>query len=113
MNGRGERRRVVAVNVRSAARMGFALSLCLWAVAGVGLLALYGVGAVGGGVGGFRGFLASLGLTGIWSNPVTFVPVFAVVSVAASVVAGVLTLVVAMLYNALVPIVGGVEIVER
>lgn len=104
---------MIAVNVRSATRMSFALSLCLWAVVGVGLVALYVVGAVGGGVGGFRGFLASLGLTGAWSNPVTFIPVFAVVAVVGSMVAAGAGALVAVLYNALVPLVGGVELFER
>lgn len=108
-----ERRVVREVRVRSVFRVVFWLSLSLWAIAGVGLVALYVVGAAAGGLGGFRGFMASLGLTGIWVNPLTFLPLFAAISVAASLAAAASAAVVAMLYNALTPLVGGVEIVER
>jgi hypothetical protein len=110
---RVERRVVREVRVRSVFRVAFWLSLSLWGIAGVGLVALYIVGAAAGGLGGFRGLMASLGLTGIWVNPLAFLPVFAVISVAFSVAGAASTAVVAMLYNALTPLVGGVEIVER
>ena len=101
------------VRIRSIVQIVFWLTLCLWAVAGVGLVALYIVGAAAGGLGGFRGFMASLGLTGLWVNPLMFVPVFSVIAAAASVVAAACGALVGLLYNALSPLVGGVEIVSR
>jgi hypothetical protein len=108
-----ERRIVREVRVSSVVRIVFWLSLSLWAVAGVGLIALYIVGAAAGGLGGFRGFMGSLGLTGLWVSPVTFVPLFGVTGAAASAAAAACSAVVALLYNALSPLVGGVEIVPR
>src|SRR5437899_3148919 len=108
-----ERRVVREVRVASVVRIVFWLSLSLWAVGGVGLVALYVVGAAAGGLGGFRGFMGSLGLTGLWVSPVTFVPLFSVVAAAASAVAAASSAVVVLLYNALSPLVGGVEIVSR
>ena len=109
----GEPRVVREVSVRSVVRLAFWLSLCLWAIAGVGLLALYLVGAAAGGLGGFRGFMASLGLTGIWVNPIAFIPIFSLVAVVGSGVVAAAAGVVGVLYNALSPLVGGVEIVAR
>jgi hypothetical protein len=101
------------VRIRSIVRIVFWLTLCLWAVGGVGLVALYIVGAAAGGLGGFRGFMASLGLTGLWVNPLTFVPIFSVIAAMASVVSAACGALVGLLYNALSPLVGGVEIVSR
>ena len=101
------------IRIRSIVRLVFWLTLSLWAVAGIGLTALYVVGAVAGGLGGFRGFMASLGLTGLWVNPLMFVPVFGVMAAGASVVAAACGALVGLLYNALSPLVGGVEIVSR
>jgi hypothetical protein len=101
------------VRIGSIVRIVFWLTLSLWAVAGVGLLALYIVGAAAGGLGGFRGFMASLGLTGLWVNPVTFIPIFSVAAAVGSVVAAACAALVGLLYNVLSPLVGGVEIVSR
>lgn len=110
----GQRRRVVwEVGVGSVVRVAFWLSLSLWAVVGVGLVALYVVGAVAGGLGGFRGFMASLGLTGVWVSPIMFVPVFSAAALLGSAAAAGVAAVVALLYNALTPLVGGVEIRSR
>jgi hypothetical protein len=108
-----ERRVVREIRVVSVFRVTFWMSLCLWGVGGVGLVALYIVGAAAGGLGGFRGFMASLGLTGIWVNPLTFVPLFSAVAIVLSVAAATAGAVVAMLYNALEPLVGGIEIVRK
>lgn len=103
------RRTIVEVGVTSVVRVAFSLSLSLWAVAGVGLLALYGIGAVAGGLGGFRGFVSTIGLGGVWVNPIVFVVVFAAAAVLGSAVAAALAGLGAMLFNALTPLVGGVE----
>jgi hypothetical protein len=108
-----EYRVVREVRIKSVVRIVFWLTLSLWAVVGVGLIALYIVGAAAGGLGGFRGFMASLGLTGLWVNPVTFIPVFGVAATLASMVAAAFGALVGLLYNALAPLVGGVEIVSR
>jgi hypothetical protein len=101
------------VRIVSIVRIVFWLSLALWAVLGVGLLALYIVGAAAGGLGGFRGFMTSLGLSGLWLNPLTFVPIFSIFAGIGSVVAAAAGALVGLLYNALSPLVGGVEIVSR
>ena len=101
------------VRVVSIVRIVFWLSLSLWAVAGVGLIALYVVGAAAGGLGGFRGFMTSLGLTGLWQNPLTFIPIFSIAAGVGSAAAAAAGALVGLLYNALSPIVGGVEVVSR
>ena len=101
------------VRIVSVVRVVFWLSLSLWAVLGIGLIALYVVGAAAGGLGGFRGFMTSLGLTGLWQNPLTFVPIFSIAAGIGSVVAAAVGALVGLLYNALSPLVGGVEIVSR
>jgi hypothetical protein len=108
-----ERRTVREVDVSSVMRIVFWLTLCLWAVLGVGLVALYLVGAAAGGLGGFRGFMASLGLTGAWVSPITFVPIFSIAAGIGSVVVAMSGGLVGLLYNALAPLVGGVEITSR
>lgn len=107
------RRIVLEVGVASVVRVAFWLSLCLWAVVGVGLLALYGVGAVAGGLGGFRGFMASLGFTGVWVSPIAFVPVFSAFAFLGSALTAAVAGVGALLFNALTPLVGGIELRDR
>lgn len=108
-----DRKIVREIRIRSLVPIVFWLSICLWAVGGIGVVALYVVGAAAGGLGGFHGFMASLGLTGVWDNPITFIPVFALVAAIASTVAAAAGALVGLLYNALSPLVGGVEIVSR
>jgi hypothetical protein len=108
-----DRRVVRSVNVRSVVRVGFALSLSVWAVVLVGLVALYLLGLVSGGLGGVEGFVASLGLTGFRFNVLPFIAVFVVVAGVASAVTAVIAGLVALLYNALGPIVGGVEVTTK
>jgi hypothetical protein len=101
------------LNIRSVACVTFGLSLCVWGIAFVGLIALYLLGLVSGGLGGVEGFIASLGFTGFRLSILPFLGVFLVaagiVSAAAAIAAGVL----AHLYNAAYPLVGGVELVTE
>jgi hypothetical protein len=108
-----EHRVVRQVDVASIVRIVFWIALSLWGVAGVGLVALYLVGAAAGGLGGFRGFMASLGLTGAWVNPLAFVPFFSIAAGVGSILAALAGALVGLLYNALAPLVGGVEITSR
>jgi hypothetical protein len=101
------------IRIISIVRVVFWVSLALWAVLGVGLLALYVVGAAAGGLGGFRGFMTSLGLSGLWQNPLTFVPIFSIAAGIGSAVAAAAGALVGLLYNAISPLVGGVEVVSR
>lgn len=59
-----ERRIVTSIDVRSVFRVTFALSLAVWGIIFVGVVALYLLGLVSGGLGGIEGFIASLGFTG-------------------------------------------------
>lgn len=105
------RREVVFVDVRSVARVGFAVSLALWGIVLVGVVALYLLGLVSGGLGGVEGFIASLGFTGFRFSILPFLLAFVVVGALASAAAAVGAGLVAHLYNAVRPLVGGVELV--
>jgi hypothetical protein len=104
-----ERRVVRRIVVRTVSRVAFAASLCVWGIAFVGLVALYVLGLVSGGLGGVEGFIASLGFTGFRLSILPFLGVFIVVAVLASATAAVLAALLAHLYNSLYPLVGGVE----
>jgi hypothetical protein len=106
-----ERRVVRTVDVRSAARVAFGISLSIWGIAFVGLVSLYILGLVSGGLGGVEGFIASLGFTGFRLSILPFLAIFIVGAVVASAVVGVAAGVLAHLYNSLYPLIGGVEIV--
>jgi hypothetical protein len=106
------RRVVRTVDVGSVVRVAFALTLSLWGVAFVGLIALYLLGLVSGGLGGVEGFIASLGFTGFRLSIVPFLGAFVLVSVFASAVVAALAALLAVLYNAVTPIVGGVAVDE-
>jgi hypothetical protein len=110
-----ERRVVRTLNVRSVARVTFAMSVSVWGIAFVGLIALYLVGLVSGGLGGVEGFIASLGFTDFRLTILPFLGVFILVAGIASAVTAVTAGVLAQLYNMLVPVVGGVvvEVEER
>lgn len=105
-----ERRVVRSLNVRSVVRVAFVLSVCVWGIAFVGLVALYLLGLVSGGLGGVEGFIASLGFTDFRLSMITFLAVFVVAAAVASAVFAVLSGVLAHLYNAVFPLVGGVEV---
>jgi hypothetical protein len=104
---------VRSLQVRSVVRVGFALSLAIWAVVLVGLVALYLLGLVSGGLGGVEGFIASLGFTGFRFSILPFIGIFVVFAALASGVVALLGAVAAMLYNAIGPIVGGVEVTTQ
>ena len=108
-----ERRIVRSIEVRSAVRMAFALSACFWAIVLVGLLALYLLGLVSGGLGGVEGFIASLGFTGFRLSILPFALAFVVLALLASAVVGLAAGVTALLYNHLHPLIGGVEVHTR
>jgi hypothetical protein len=104
---------VRGITVRSAVRVAFGLSICFWLIVLVGLVALYILGLVSGGLGGVEGFIASLGFAGFRFAIIPFVLVFLVVSILVSAVMGLLAGVSALLYNHLHPIIGGLEVHVR
>ena len=108
-----QRRVIRSVDVGSAVRMAFALSVCFWAIVLVGLVALFLLGLVSGGLGGVEGFIASLGFTGFRFSILPFALVFIVLAVLASALVGLMAGVAALLYNHLHPIVGGLEVHTR
>ncbi len=97
-------------DVKAAARVAFALSLSVWGIAFVGLIALYLLGLVSGGLGGVEGFIASLGFTDFRLSILPFLGVFIVFACIASAAAGLIAALLAHLYNTLYPIVGGIEL---
>ncbi len=104
-----EHRVIRSIDVRSTFRVVVALSLCFWAILLVGLIALYLLGLVSGGLGGVEGFIASLGFTGFQFTILPFIVALIAVALLASVLLGIVAGVVVLLYNALQPLVGGVE----
>lgn len=102
---------VRSIAVRSAFRVGVAVSLAVWAIGFVGFVALYVLGLVSGGLGGVEGFIASLGFTGFRLSILPFLLAFVVVAGLASAVLGVVAGMLAHLFNTVVPIVGGVDVV--
>lgn len=101
---------VHSVSVRSVTRVVFALSLSVWGIAGVGIVALYLVGLVSGGLGGVEGFIASLGFTGFRLSIFPFLAAFILAAGLISAVLAIIAGVIAHLYNLLDPLVGGVEL---
>lgn len=113
-----ERRVVRSLDIGSVVRVAFGLSLSVWGIAFVGLIALYILGLVSGGLGGVEGFIASLGFTGFRLSILPFLGVFIVAAAIGSALVAVVAGVLAYLYNALYPLVGGItftadEQVER
>jgi hypothetical protein len=104
------RREIRSIDPRSTIRVVFALSLCLWAIVLVGLVALYLLGLVSGGLGGVEGFIASLGFTGFRFTILPFLVALMAVALLASVLLAIVAGVVVLLYNALQPLIGGVEV---
>lgn len=107
-----ERKIVASVNVRSVARVALALALALWGIAFVGLVALFVLGLVSGGLGGVEGFIASLGFTGFRLSVLPFLAVFLAVAVLTAALTGVVAGLLAVLYNAVAPLVGGIEMIS-
>jgi len=105
-----ERREVKTIDLRSTVRVVFAVSLCFWAILLVGLVALYLLGLVSGGLGGVEGFIASLGFTGFRFTILPFIVALMAVALLASVLLAIIGGVAVLLYNALQPLIGGVEV---
>jgi hypothetical protein len=76
----------------------------------VGLVALYLLGLVSGGLGGVEGFIASLGFTGFRFTILPFIVAFVVLAVLVSAVLALLAGVVALLHNHVQPLVGGIVV---
>lgn len=114
MEARSTERRIVrSVDIGSVVRVSFVLSVCVFAIILVGLVALYLLGLVSGGLGGVEGLIASLGFTGFRFTIVPFVLAFIVSALLASAVLALVCGVLAMLYNHITPLVGGVEVHSR
>lgn len=107
------RREVRSVVVSSVVRVAVAISLSIFAIVLVGLVALYLLGLVSGGLGGVEGFIASLGFTGFRFTILPFILAFVVLGILGSAVVGLLAGVVALLYNHVQPLVGGIVVVRR
>lgn len=105
-----ELRVVRAVNVRTLVRVAFGISLSVWGIVFVGVVALYVLGLVSGGLGGIEGFIASLGFTGFRLAILPFLGVLILAAAVASAVAAVTAGVLGHLYNTLFPLIGGVEV---
>jgi hypothetical protein len=108
-----QRRVVRSIDVGSVVRVAFAISASIFAMVLVGTIALYLLGLVSGGLGGVEGFIASLGFTGFRFTILPFVVAFIVLSALVSAVLALIAGVVALLYNHVQPIVGGIEVHSR
>jgi hypothetical protein len=108
-----ERRVVREVDVSSVVRVAFALGLALGAVLLIGFVALYLLGLASGGVGGVERFFESLGYDDFSLNVVAVLAVFIVVAAIFTALLTGLAAAMAVLYNALADLIGGVEITTR
>ena len=104
------RRVVETLDLPSVVRMTVAVCLALWGIAFVTILALYVLGLVSGGLGGAEGLIASFGFSGFRFTLLPFVVAFLALALLFSVVVGGVAAIVCLVYNALVPIFGGVEV---
>jgi hypothetical protein len=104
---------VRSVVVSSVVRVTVAISLSVFAIVLVGLVALYLLGLVSGGLGGVEGFIASLGFTGFRFTILPFILAFVVLGALGSAVLGLLAGVVALLYNHVQPLVGGIVVTRH
>lgn len=107
------KREITRVDVGSIVRVAVVLSVAVWGIVLVGLIALYLLGLVSGGLGGVEGLIASLGFTGFRFAILPFALAFVVVAILASVVGGLLIGVVGLLYNHVAPLVGGIKVATR
>ncbi len=108
-----ERRVIRSIDVGSSVRVAFTIALSIFAIVLVGTVALYLLGLVSGGLGGVEGFIASLGFTGFRFTILPFVLAFVVLSALVSAVFALLAGVIALLYNHVSALVGGVVITTR
>lgn len=102
------KREIRSFDVGSVFKVTFVVTLCVCAIVLVGLVALYLLGLVSGGLGGVEGFIASLGFTGFRFTILPFVLAFIVVGALAAAVVALLAAVFALLYNHVQPLVGGI-----
>ncbi len=107
------RREIRSVDVGSVFKVTFVLTLCLFAIALVGLVALYLLGLVSGGLGGVEGFIASLGFSGFRFTILPFVLAFVLVGALTAAVMALVAAVLTLLYNHVQPLVGGVVVQKR
>jgi hypothetical protein len=107
------RREIRSVDIGSIVRVTFMVALCVFAIVLVGVVALYLLGLVSGGLGGVEGFIASLGFTGFRFTILPFVLAFIVVGALASAVTALLAAIVGLLYNHVQPLVGGIVVRSR
>jgi hypothetical protein len=107
------RREIRSIDIASAARIGLVLSLSIWGIVLVGLVALYVLGLVSGGLGGVEGLIASLGFTGFRFTILPFIAAFVMVAILASAVTALLAAIVALLYNHVTPLTGGLSVRTR
>jgi len=108
-----QRREVRSIDAGSVVKVTFAVMLAIFAIVLVGLVALYLLGLVSGGLGGVEGFIASLGFTGFRFTILPFILAFVVLSGLASAVIALLVGIVALIYNHVQPLVGGVVVQSR
>lgn len=112
-NGRSVVRHVRPV---SAMRMAFAMALSVAAIFLVGFVALFLLASASGALDSVGSFLGSLGLsdTGkVGISLVALLPAFVIVSAIGCVVCAALGGALAVLYNNLAEVIGGVEVVTR
>jgi hypothetical protein len=108
-----EHRVVETLDLRSVVRIVIAVSLSLWAIALVTIVALYILGLVSGGLGGVEGLIASFGFTGFRLSILPFLVAFIAIALLFSILVGAIAAIVVLLYNALTPVFGGVELRSR
>ena len=102
------KREIRSFDVGSVFKVTFVVTLCVSAIVLVGLVALYLLGLVSGGLGGVEGFIASLGFTGFRFTILPFVLAFIVVGALVAAVMALLAAIFALLYNHVQPLVGGI-----
>lgn len=113
-NPRGDRRVLRAVKPVSAARMMFALGLTIAAIVLVGLFALYLLGAASGALRSVESFVVSFGVSDAAKYHISFLkilPGFFVLTLFFSGLMAASGALLAVLYNILADLIGGVEIV--
>jgi hypothetical protein len=113
---RAAKRRVVHIDPLSAARVAFALSLTVFAILLVGLVALYLLALASGALNSVEGFISGFGLTDSPTYHISLagvLPGFMLVSIVCCAVFSAVATVFAILYNTLADLVGGVVVVTR
>lgn len=112
----GERQVVRHVRPLSAIRVAFALGVVGSAIVAVGVVALYLLAAASGALGSVEGFIGSFGLAESGSYHISLtaiLPALLILSALGSAAFAALAGVLALLYNSLSDLVGGLEVVTR